>query len=520
MSSVRFAIGIALCLVGWLVARGVGRTRSLRIVPMLIDLAVPGACFAFIATGTGRPIFAGLLVGACETAYAVADHFKRKALFEPIVCADLITAVDIFRNPRICLIFPDLHWIVLGVAGAIGLFGGLYWLDLSALPASIGLAAAVATAVFGAGWLVAGPLLARVTAALQRLQATGNPIADCERFGPFATLLIHGILARGERAARRSAAMEQSKRPLALDHAAGPIVVIQCESFFDARRLHAGVSPDLVPAFEHCAQGSVQWGRLGVPAVGANSVRTEFAVLTGLDEALIGFDRFNPYQGFARAQLPSLASRLRDAGYYTICLHPFDRAFYGRDRVMGQLGFDDFIGIEGFAGAQKVGLYTADVEVARRIAELIRSHGPKVFVFAITMENHGPWQKRQTGGEPVAPGLPKLPGERDLLEFLRSVRNSDRMIRILVESLATEQGLLAFYGDHLPSFPSQFARLGFTERDTDYLIWRPGQGTGLRVDLPAHALHEAILQAIAEAPASTSHPRVTAMPEHGRSLAA
>ncbi|HZP13638.1 MAG TPA: LTA synthase family protein [Nevskiaceae bacterium] len=515
----RFALGIALCLLGWLVARRVGRTRVWRIGPMLLDLAVPGACFAFIASGTGRPIFAGLLVGACQTAYAIADHFKRKTLFEPIVCADLITAVDIFRNPRICLIFPDLHWIVLGAATAIGLFGGLYWLDLPALPANIWLACAVAIAVYGAGWLVAGPQLARVTSALQRLQATGNPIADCERFGPFATLLIHGVLSRGERAARRRAALDQSHRAIDLDGATGPIVVIQCESFFDARRLHAGVSRDLVPAFEHCAQGSVQWGRLKVPSVGANSVRTEFAVLTGLDEDLIGFDRFNPYQGFARAELPSLASRLREAGYYTICLHPFDRAFYGRDHVMGNLGFDDFIGIEGFAGAQKVGLYTADVEVARRIAELIKSHGPKVFVFAITMENHGPWQKRHAGGEAVAPGLPELAGARDLVEFLRSVRNSDRMIRILADALAREQGLLAFYGDHLPSFPSQFAALGFTARDTDYLIWRPDQGTGLRVDLPAHGLHEAILQAIAE-PAVSEHRRVVPMTEHGRSLAA
>lgn len=519
MSATRFAIGIVLLVSGWIVARGIGRTRSWHPATMLLDLAVPGACFAFIVTGTGRPIFAGLLIGACETAFAVADHFKRKALLEPIVCADLITAVDIFRNPRICLIFPDLKWIVLGVGSAIGVLGGLYWLDLSALPTSIWAAVAVAIAVYVTGWLIAGPLLARVTSALQRLHATGDPIADCERFGPFATLLIHGILGRGERVARRKSAMRHAHRAPALENAAGPIVVVQCESFFDARRLHAGVSRELVPAFESCAQSSMQWGRLAVPSVGANSVRTEFAVLTGLDQEAIGFDRFNPYQGFARAALPSLASRLREAGYYTICLHPFDRAFYGRDQVMGQLGFDDFIGIEGFAGAQKVGLYTADVEVARRIAELIRSHGPKVFVFAITMENHGPWQKRETGGEPVAPGLPDLPGQRDLLEFLRSVRNSDRMIRILADALSAKPGLLAFYGDHLPSFPTQFAQLGFAERDTDYLIWRPGRNVGLRVDLPAHLLHAAILHAIAE-PSVSAHPRVIPLTEPGRSLAA
>jgi phosphoglycerol transferase MdoB-like AlkP superfamily enzyme len=311
--------------------------------------------------------------------------------------------------------------------------------------------------------------------------------------------------------------MSRSRPAFDLGSAAGPIVVVQCESFFDARRLHSGVSHELVPAFEACTKGAVQWGRLAVPSIGANSVRTEFSVLTGLAPEAVGFDRFNPYQGFARAPIASLASRLRDAGYYTICLHPFDRAFYGRDQVMGGLGFDDFIGIEGFTGARKVGLYTADVEVGRRIAEYIASHGPKVFVFAITMENHGPWQKRHTGGEPVAPGLPAVTGHSDLVEFLRSVRNSDRMIRVLADALGSqrERGLLAFYGDHLPSFPSAFAQLGFADRDTDYLLWRPEIGEGRRVDLQAHDLHDAILAAIA-APASSAHPRVVALPERGR----
>jgi hypothetical protein len=515
----RFAIGIGMMLAGWLVARGMGGTRSWKLAPVLLDLAVPGALFAFILVGTGRPVFAGVLIGACEVAYSLADRLKRKTLFEPVVCADLITAFDIFRNPRICLIFPDTKLIVLGVASAIGCFAGLYWFTDPALEASPLLAATIAGAVYLIGWLVAGPLLPRATLALRRLQPSGDPAEDCARFGPFATLLIQGILARGERTARRILAMAQPRQEFELDQAGGPIVVVQCESFFDARRLHAGVSRELVPSFEHCTRDSVQWGRLAVPSIGANSVRTEFAVLSGLPAEAAGFDRFNPYQGFARAPIASLASRLRKAGYYTICLHPFDRAFYGRDRVMGQIGFDDFIAIEGFAAAQKVGLYTADVEVARRIAELIHSHGPKVFVFAITMENHGPWQKRSGGGEPVAPGLPKVTGRSDLLEFLRSVRNSDRMIRILTDALGAhrERGLLAFYGDHLPSFPSAFAELGFTQADTDYLIWRPGLGAGVRIDLVAHELHDAILAAVA-VPASMAHPRVVAMPERGRKL--
>jgi hypothetical protein len=509
-------VGLALCIAGWLFARFIAGCRTWRPLPVLLDVLVPLTCFAFVALGTGKPLFAGVLICVMCVAFALADHTKRKTLFEPIVCADLFTAADIFRNPRICLIFPETKWVVVGLAGALALFAGLFLIDRAAIEHDPLVAAVIAAGTYGMAWLVANPLLARATATLQALQPSGDPALDSARFGPIATLMIHGILARGQREARRRTVLASAAPSIDLSASGGPVVVVQCESFFDARRLHDGITRELVPSFEACARKSVQWGRLGVPSVGANSVRTEFAVLTGLPESAIGFDRFNPYQGFARQPVASLASKLRAAGYYTICLHPFDRAFYGRDRVMGQLGFDEFIGLEGFTAARKVGLYTADVEVAHRIADIVQSHGPKVFVFAITMENHGPWQKRESGGETVATGLPALPAEADLLEFLRSVRNSDRMVHILADALASQAGAtLAFYGDHLPSFPSAFAALGFTQRDTDYLVWRSEGGKGRRVDLVAHELHDAILSAVAVGK-SVSHPRVVQLPASDR----
>lgn len=108
---------------------------------------------------------------------------------------------------------------------------------------------------------------------------------------------------------------------------------------------------------------------------------------------------------------------------------------------MAHLGFDAFLGEEVFAGATRSGLYVADAEVARIGAELLREEGPSVFVFAITMQNHGPW-----------PGGGKRNGSRapSVSEF--------------------GDGLLAFWGDHLPSFPASFAEFGFADPRTDYLI--------------------------------------------------
>ena len=82
-------------------------------------------------------------------------------------------------------------------------------------------------------------------------------------------------------------------------------------------------------------------------------MRAEFAALTGIPEEQLGYDRFNPYHAFGRAPLASLAWRLRDEGYRTICLHPFDKRFFRRDLAMPALGFDEFLGRETLGGSRR-----------------------------------------------------------------------------------------------------------------------------------------------------------------------
>jgi phosphoglycerol transferase MdoB-like AlkP superfamily enzyme len=229
-------------------------------------------------------------------------------------------------------------------------------------------------------------------------------------------------------------------------------------------------------------------------------MRTEFAALTGLPEAATGFDRFNPYFSFARTKLPSLASQLRDAGYRTICIHPFDRTFYGRDRVLPHLGFDAFLGEEAFAGRTRAGAYVTDPEVAQVALDLVRDEGPGLFLFAITMENHGPWHAAPDPADlGLAPAFPALPDADGLRRYLKGLQSSDEMLRILTEGLqAGEGGMIAFYGDHVPSFPAAFAALGLADRRTDYLVWQAGRDGGYRRDLAAHDLRGTIVEALRE----------------------
>jgi phosphoglycerol transferase MdoB-like AlkP superfamily enzyme len=192
---------------------------------------------------------------------------------------------------------------------------------------------------------------------------------------------------------------------------------------------------------------------------------------------------------------------MRAAGYLTICLHPFDRTFYRRDLVMPNLGFDIFLGEEAFAGAKRNGLYIADAEVARVAVELMAKHREPIFLFAITMENHGPWRGQAEPGVPdVAPNQASVSGTSALGRFIWGTRGADAMLGILSDALATrdDPGVLALYGDHPPSFPDAFRTLGFADRRTDYFIWHGGGGEALRQDLAAHELSAAILAALSQ----------------------
>ena len=503
MPFTHFTIGLIMAIAGPLVPRMVSRAPLRLSRKFLIDLLPSLIGFALLATLTARPILAGAIILSLMIGFAFVDWVKRATLLEPAVFSDLGEFIELFRH-------PDLYLPFAGPARVIGtaivifiLFGilGVYetpawaWTPLTDLLPPL--------LICAAGWLIHGPLINQTAELFRRLKPTGDPFRDAADIGPSAMQFTYSFIARDERPGRRAEA--RKSRPalvMARSASATPIVVVQSESFFDPRRLHPGIPGDIVPNFAAGRQFGIQSGRMSVNTWGANTIRTEFSVLTGLPDEAIGFDRFNPYFAFARTPLPSLASRMREQGYRTICLHPFDRTFYYRHRVLPFLGFDTFIGEEAFAGASRTDGYIRDEEVGKVALELLREEGPHTFLFIITMENHGPW--KDAVKHPLLPdltaGLPDIPEKAELNAFLHGTRNADALLGTLCDALSDRggPGLCAFYGDHLPSLPAAFPALGFHETSSDYLIWHSQGGLALEKDIAAHDLQGAIISALTE----------------------
>jgi len=493
--------GIALAASGWLLPRriaGAGRTAAMA---LLLDMAPLMSGAGLLLLATGRPIFAGVVILALGAGFALADHTMRQTLREPIVFSEMSEVPQVFTHPHLYLPFAGPGLVIGGAAGTVALGLALLLLEPPIWTPQPEFALLAAALLLAAGWLIARePLLGTAAGLLARLRPTGEPFADTARLGPFTMLLAHTVIARAERA-RRRAALCAPKIVRAAREQATPLILVQCESFFDARRISPSLPNDLLPGFDACCATAAMSGRLEVPGWGANTMRTEFAVLTGIPETELGYDRFNPYYALARTPIASQVWRLRQAGYRTICLHPFDRRFFRRDLAMPALGFDEFLGRETLGGSRAPPYY-ADPDLARDILRVLDTHGPRTFIFAITMANHGPWLDTGPPLDLSLPGLfdaAEVPQGSPLLRYLDGLRRSDEMLRILMAGLE-EQGspaVLGFYGDHLPSLPQAYAHFGFDEPHSDYVVW-PGETdiAPRRCDLPAHRLGAVIVDAL------------------------
>jgi Sulfatase len=494
----RLWIAAAAAVAAWLIPRRIAGARMVLLPAVLLDLCPFLLAGGLLLIVTGRPVFAGLVLLALGGGFALADRTKRETLREPVVFSDMSELRYVFTHPHLYLPFAGPTLVIGGALATVGF--GVWLLVFTPVlwQPELLLSLVFAAALAAAGWMLSRePALGMAAAVLRRLRPTGAPMADAARLGPFATLLVYGIIARAERTQRQARYRLLSAPALKNGGAAMPVVLVQCESFFDARRISPSVPDDLLPGFDACLQQGATYGRLDISAWGANTMRAEFAALTGIPEERLGYDRFNPYHAFARAPLSSLASQLRAEGYRTLCLHPFDRNFFRRDLTLPALGFEAFLGRDALGGSRRPP-YRSDPDLARQVVSVLDSEGPRTFIFVITMGNHGPW--REAGAE-IDPALRRLFNPKDmpqggsLLRYLDGLARSDEMLQILLDELGPGErdALFAFYGDHLPSLPHAFEHFGFEDRASDYVLVDGAAPRARRLDLPAHLLPWMIL---------------------------
>jgi hypothetical protein len=490
---------------------------------LLIHLGLWNVFFALELALFRRPYFAAANVLALLLSIVLVSNAKHTALSEPFVYQDFEYFIDGLKYPRLFIPFLGLGRSI----AALGAIGGAFYGGITlesplnaTVDASTFLAGVTSVFLMGCSLVWFG--------VCQDAEMKFEPEYDLTNLGLLPCLCRYSV------EHHRSGAISNTSvftAPVVKRSNRQPnLVVVQSESFFDARRMFPGVRQDILQHFDRLKESSVFHGLLHVPVWGASTVRTEFSFLSGVENDSLGINRFNPYRHLARDGISTLVSFLKSQGYRTICVHPYYAQFYARDKVLPKLGFDEFIDIRSFGETDKSGPFIGDVAVADKVCDLMRTHihtsTNPVFLFIISMENHGPMQLEHVGPDDIARYYTTPPPTfcDDLTVYLRHLGNADIMIEKLHKQLKSfdKNSWFCFYGDHLPIMPKVYEGLGVPDKRTNYILWNKDASHGKAVPFNTRVEHLGVLIAremgLLKAPGShyTANSRAHDLPSGAR----
>lgn len=444
--------------------------RKLRsLIGMGLLLGVGTALLGALVVVIGAWLPAAVLAVLLAATLTMVSNIKRDVLGEPLVFTDLALVGAVFQHPQFYLSALRAWHIMLLALGSLALVGlvvlfatgdmwarisgfGLMCLALVWLKLAVGLKA----------WLplVADPDLER----------------DVRSHGLIATLVIYWQLWK------RQPAPEPCMFPAITGEPDALLIIVQCESFADPQELF-GAAETPLPGLARARERAWRSGQLEVSGFGAYTMRSEFGVLFGLSERLLGLWRFDPFLSAAAAASWALPNRLERGAWTSTFVHPHDLRFYGRHRLMPAAGFDTIVGQEDFlAPTPEEGRYVTDAAVCDRLLALAASPQGRHLIYAVTIENHGPWSARRADTQANKRG------------YLRLLGHSDRMLARLMDELPKLKRpvTLCFFGDHRPSIPGVSMPGG--KRHTPFVIVRfDAAGNAICSEVPPASLTPAQL---------------------------
>ncbi|MCR5499162.1 MAG: LTA synthase family protein [Acetatifactor sp.] len=256
------------------------------------------------------------------------------------------------------------------------------------------------------------------------------------------------------------------------------IIVIMNESLADYSLIgNTDLKADPLPFIHSMSENCVK-GKLAVNVFGGNTANSEFEFLTGNALYFMPWGSV-PYMKYRLDGCETLTETLSALGYDTTAVHPYYAEEWKRTQNYVALGFDDFISGENFGTGyvQKADInlfedlnngvmrdfgqeleyyrgFISDKECYDRILDTVRSdneHGKKSFVFSVTIQNHGAYDKKVLEYD----GMQQYTDGEDIAveTYLNLCRISDEAFRELIEEVSKmpEKTVVVMFGDHQPN---------------------------------------------------------------------
>lgn len=239
------------------------------------------------------------------------------------------------------------------------------------------------------------------------------------------------------------------------------IIVIMDESFseFEVLGDELRTNQPVTPFIDSLKENTVRGYALS-SVFGGDTANSEYEFLTG-NSMLFLPESSVPYQQFINENRYSLARYLKEKGYHTLAMHPFLSSGWMRTTVYPFLGFDEYEFIEAFPQKNLIRGFVSDKEMFEHLIqryEELTSNDSAVFIFGVTMQNHGGYNY---SGEDFVNTI-DLIGYRNEYpraeQFLSLIHESDMAVQYLVEYFRNKdrETVIVFFGDHFPSLDADF----------------------------------------------------------------
>lgn len=273
------------------------------------------------------------------------------------------------------------------------------------------------------------------------------------------------------------------------------IVFLQLESFIDPDEVkNLEYEGEVVPYFKELKE-NYSTGHLTVPSVGGGTANTEFEVMTGMSVRSFGPGEY-PYKTILKDQTcESLAYDVKKLGMGAHIMHNHRGAFYNRNTVFPNLGYDSYTSMEYMSYVTKTPRnWARDDVLISQIFGAMESTEVKDYVYAISVQGHGEYPKSKVLDDPdvVVTGEDMEEGLRYAYEYyIEQINEMDDFLRELTAELEEyeEDTVLVLYGDHLPALEMEAEDMkSGSQYDTEYVIWSNFDMKKKDMDLNAYQL--------------------------------
>jgi phosphoglycerol transferase MdoB-like AlkP superfamily enzyme len=256
------------------------------------------------------------------------------------------------------------------------------------------------------------------------------------------------------------------------------IIFLQLESFMDPETVQGlGFSDDAIPNFRKLME-NYSSGTLETPVVGAGTANVEFEVMTGMSVKFFGPGEY-PHKGVLLEETcESVPYDLKQAGYSTHAIHNHRGAFYERNIVFGNLGFDTFTSLEYMNNVSKTPKnWAQDFVLTQQIMDSLNSSEGPDYIYTISVQGHGDYPTEQLLENPVitVTNAATLELKWTWEYYINQLYEMDEFVGQFIEEMEAfnEDVVVVLYGDHLPAISaiSDETLSGRTMYQTDYVIW-------------------------------------------------